>query len=131
VVNVYLDTDCILALVKDSDWLKESVKRRLKSETKFVTSVLTVIECRLVLLREATPEEAFKVEKVIKNWKIQLIPLNENILKRSKSLMQQNDFLGTFDSIHIATSLIYQEPILSTDHVFSLIPELVVEDPRG
>jgi len=127
---VYLDTDCILALVKDSDWLKVSVEKRLKGEDKLVTSVLTVVECRLVLLREATIDEAFRVEEVIKCWKIKLIPLDEKVMKRSKKLMQQNDFLGTFDSIHIATALINNEPILSTDHVFSLISELDVEDPR-
>lgn len=127
---MYLDTDCILALVKESDWLKEPVEGRVKGEKKLVTSILTVIECRLVLLREATTEEAFRVENVIKTWKIKLIPLDEKVMKRSKKLMQQNDFLGTFDSIHIATALINNEPILSTDHVFSLIPELDVEDPR-
>jgi uncharacterized protein with PIN domain len=127
---VYLDTDCILALVKDSDWLKASVEKRLKGENKLVSSVLTVVESRLVLLRETTPEEAFRVEEIIKKWKIKLIPLDEKVMKKSKKLMQQNDFLGTFDSIHIATALINKEPILSTDHVFSLIPELDIMDPR-
>jgi uncharacterized protein with PIN domain len=130
VVNVYLDTDCILALVKDSDWLKAPVEKRLKNEKRLVTSALTVVECRLVLLREASLQDAFRVEDVIKKWKIKLIPLDDKVLERSKKLIQQNDFLATFDSIHIATALMNNEQILSTDHVFSLIPELVVEDPR-
>jgi predicted nucleic acid-binding protein len=131
VVNVYLDTDCILALVKDSDWLKAPVEKRLRGEKRLFTSVLTIVECRLVLLREATTEEVFRVEEIIKKWKIKLIPLDESVMKRSKKLMRQNEFLGTFDSIHIATALIHKEQILSTDHVFSLIPELDVEDPRS
>ena len=40
---MYLDTDCILALVKDSDWLKKPVQRRLKQEKKLSTSVLSIV----------------------------------------------------------------------------------------
>ena len=127
---MYLDTDCILALVKDSDWLKKPVERRLRSEKKLYTSVLSVVECRLVLLRESTPEEAFRVEEEIKKWKIKLIPLDDKILKKSKKLMQKFDFLGTFDALHIAIALIQKEKILSSDHVFPLIPRLEVIDPR-
>lgn len=128
---MYLDTDCILALVKDSDWLKKPVQRRLKSEKKLSTSVLSIVECRLVLLRESIPEEAFSVEEEIKKWKIKLIPLDEKILNKGKKLMQEFDFLGTFDALHIATAIIQSEKIMSSDHVFSLIPELEVVDPRG
>jgi len=95
VVNVYLDTDCILALVKDSDWLKAPVEKRLKSEKRLVTSALTVVECRLVLLREASLQDAFRVEDIIKKWKIKIIQLDDKVLERSKKLMQQNDFLAT------------------------------------
>lgn len=127
---MYLDTDCILALIKDSDWLKVPVQNKLKHEKKLSTSVLAVVESRLVLLRESTPEEAFRVEQIISKWKIKLIPLDEKVLKKSKILMQKFDFLGTFDAIHIATAILLNEKIMSTDHVFSLIPKLEVEDPR-
>ena len=127
---MYLDTDCILALIKDSDWLKASVQKRLKHEKKLFTSVLSVVECRLVLLRESTPKEVFSIEEAIKKWKIKLIPLDKKTLEKSKKLMQEFDFLGTFDAIHIATAILHKEKILSTDHIFSLIPKLKVEDPR-
>ena len=106
VINVYLDTDCILALVKDSDWLKEPVQKRLKHEKKLFTSVLSVVECRLVLLRESTSKEAFSVEDVIKEWNIKLIPLDNKTLERSNKLMKEFDFLGTFDAIHITTAFL-------------------------
>jgi len=128
---VYLDTDCILALVKDSDWLKEPVQKKIKLEKRLVTSVLSVVECRLVLLRENTPEEAYNVENTLKKWKIKLIILDKKTLEKSKKLMNEFDFLGTFDAIHIATAIINNEKILSTDHVFSLIAKIEVENPRG
>ena len=45
--------------------------------------------------------------------------------------MQKFDFLGTFDALHIATAIIQKEKIMSSDHVFPLIPELGIIDPRG
>ncbi len=129
-VNVYLDTDCVLALVKDSDRLKEPVQNRIKDEKGLLTSVLTVVECRLVLLRENTPEEMFRIEKTLKDWKIKLIPLDEKVLKKSKQLMHKHDFLGTFDALHIATAINQNEKTLSTDHIFAIIPGLNVIDPR-
>jgi predicted nucleic acid-binding protein len=130
VVSVYLDTDCILALVKEKDWLKKSVEKRIKKEKKLYTSVLSVVESRLVLTREENIDLALSVEDKLKNLKINLLPLDERILKESNKIMGQFDFLGIFDSIHIATAKIHSEKILSTDHIFEMIPGLSVEDPR-
>ncbi len=130
-VNVYLDTDCILALVKDSDWLKKPVEQRIKKEKRLCTSVLSVVESRLILMREENIESALGVEEKLKNLHIKLLPLEENILSESNSLMEEFDFLATFDALHIATAKLHKEKILSTDHIFKLIPDLSVEDPRG
>lgn len=129
-VEVYLDTDCILALVKESDWLKEIVQGRIQSETKLSTSVMTIVECRLVLLREMSHKVAMGVETVLRDWNITLLPLDEDTLTEANKLMRKHDFLGTFDALHIATAILNGEMILSTDHVFSLIPEISVENPR-
>jgi len=130
VVKVYLDTDCILTLVKDKDWLKKPVEKRIKNEKKLCTSVLSVVESRLILIREENIDSALSVEEKIKNMNIKLLPLDEQILKESNHLMWQFDFLGTFDALHIATAKLKKEKILSTDHIFELIPGLPVEDPR-
>ncbi len=130
-VEVYLDTDCILALVKDKDWLKETVQKRLKNERKLCTSVLAVVESRLVLMREADLDDALKVEEKIEEMKIKLLPLNEKALRESKELMMEYDFIGTLDALHIATAKLHKETILSTDHLILSLPDLKVEDPRN
>ncbi len=127
---MYLDTDCILALVKDSDWLKKTVEKRIKNEKKLCTSVLSVVESRLVLIREENIDIALSVEDKLRNLRIKLLPLEERILLESNGLMVQFDFLGTFDALHIATAKLHKEKILSTDHIFGMIPGLSVEDPR-
>jgi PIN domain nuclease of toxin-antitoxin system len=131
VVNVYLDTDCILALVKDSDWLKKPVQKRIKKEKHLCTSVLSVVESRLVLMREDDIESVFKIENKLKAHKVKLLPLDEDIISESNNLMKDFDFLATFDAIHIATAKLHEEKILSTDHILKLVPGLTVEDPRG
>ena len=129
-VSVYLDTDCILALVKEKDWLKKSVEKRIKKEKKLCTCVLSVVESRLVLIREENIDVALCVEDKLKNLNVKLLPLDDRILKKSNELMKQFDFLGTFDSLHIACANLHGEKILSTDHIFEIIPDLLVEDPR-
>ena len=52
---MYLDTDIILALIKKDDWLRPYVDmKKIKNPT---TSVLTVIECKLVISREYGRED--------------------------------------------------------------------------
>ena len=68
-VDVYLDTDCVLALVKESDWLKDAVTKRLRKEKKLYISVLSVVESRLILTREENLNVALRVEKILKNKK--------------------------------------------------------------
>ncbi len=102
----------------------------LKKEKSLCTSSLTVIECRLVLLREGTKDEALGVEKVLKKNKVGLLPLDDKVISRSNSLMKKYDFLGTFDALHIATAIVNKEQILSTDHVFPMIKEVKSVDPR-
>lgn len=127
---MYLDTDSVLALVKESDWLKTDVEMRIKGEKTLCTSVMTVVECRLVLIREEGRDVSHSVEKVLKKTKIQLLPLNEKILEKSRELSIKYDFLGVFDALHAATSIVENETMLSTDHVFALIDEVKVTDPR-
>ena len=128
---MYLDADCVLALIKKGDWLGDAVCRRLKGERAPMTSVLTVVECQLVLSREEGRERITDVGKAIGEKGISLLPIDGNILERSNDLLKRYDLLGIFDSIHAATAMTYGEVLLSTDHVFPLIDDLVVEDPRG
>ncbi len=130
-VEMYLDTDCVLALAKESDWLKEAVMSAIKDSESLCTSALTVVECRLVLLREESNETAFSIESVLKKWNIKILELDEQMMYESKRLMKEFVFLGTFDALHIATAILHDETILSTDHVFPLVDRVRVVNPRN
>jgi len=125
---MYLDTDIILALIKKEDWLKEHV--RLSHFMPAKTSVIAVIEARIVLLREYSREKALETLSKIKKLKIEIVPLNVKILEQSQILLEKYSRLGIFDSIHIATAIVYGEKLVSTDKVFYEIEELENIDPR-
>ena len=128
--RVYLDTDCVLALVKDQDWLKGSVLSRIKNEDSLVTSVLTVVEMRLVLLRDMNIKKVVEKERSFESYQIELIPFEEDIQKISLELMSKYEFLTTFDAVHAATAISHQIKLISTDRSFPRIKGLLVEDPR-
>lgn len=125
---MYLDTDIILALIKEEDWLKEKVKKIQVQNAK--TSALTIIEARLVLEREYSRIESTNALDKIKKQAIEITIVDKKVIEKSQELMQQYPNIGIFDSIHAATALILNEKMVSTDHIFHQIVELSVKDPR-
>lgn len=123
---MYLDTDVILALIKEKDWLKNYIKISKIKNRK--TSVLALIEAELVLAREFGRKEIFKINQ-IKNYKIKILDLNEKIFNLSNKLLKQYN-INIFDSLHAAICLENKEKILSTDHIFDVIENLERVDPR-
>lgn len=123
---MYLDTDIILALIKDKDWLKKYIKIQDINNPR--TSILTLIEAELVLAREFGKKEILKINK-IKDFKIKLLNLDKNVFDLSNKLLRQYN-ITIFDSLHAAFCLINKEKLLSTDHIFDLIEGLERIDPR-
>ena len=127
---MYLDSDCVLALIKDSDWLKNTVKERVSTENELFTSAVTIIECKLVISREEQRELMHDIDSKIIEAGIQLLPFNLETDEISNKLLKKYEFLGIFDSIHAATSILHELILLSTDHIFPLMEEVRSEDPR-
>lgn len=122
---MYLDTDVLLTLLKDKDWLKQYVDpKRVQGCT---TSVLNLLEARLVLLREEG--KVGDVLKKTKAMKIKMLPVDEEQLETSELLLHTHKNLGIFDSMHAAICLIKKEKIFSTDHIYDEIG-LQRIDPR-
>lgn len=125
---MYLDTDIILALVKEEDWLKPHV--HMLELTSAKTSVFAVIEARLVMEREYGRREALAVFSLLQKLPIKLLPFDENVLAKSQELMQQYPRLNIFDAVHVAFALLHDEVLLSTDTLFATISGLKRKDPR-
>ncbi|MGA1873117.1 MAG: type II toxin-antitoxin system VapC family toxin [Thermoplasmatota archaeon] len=126
----YLDTDCILALIKESDWLKSDVQKALHDDQRNYTSILTLVESKLVISREEERDSIHDLSDLIKAMNIELLPMDQEVERISNQLIRKYDFLGIFDSIHAATANINDLTMVSTDHIFPLMEELSVIDPR-
>ncbi len=125
---MYLDTDIILGLIKDEDWLKQYVAPARFKLAK--TSTITIIEARLVLGREYSRKEAIDALGKIKKLKIKIMPLDITVIEKSQELLAAYPTLGIFDSIHAATAMNLNEQIISTDTIFTRIDGLRKIDPR-
>lgn len=125
---MYLDTDIILALIKKEDWLKKYVSGLDLKEAK--TSTFTIIEARIVLEREYSREEANSALKKIKDFKIEIVSVDEKTLLKSQELIEKYHTLGIFDSIHVASAIVNKEKLVSTDNIFSEISEIIQINPR-
>ncbi len=125
---MYLDTDILLALIKQEDWLKKYVVLSDLKNPK--TSALNIIEARIVLNREYSREHAINVLSKVYKLKIKIIEIDEKIIKKSQELIERYANLNMFDAIHAATSIINNEVIIGTDNVFDKIIEVKKIDPR-
>ncbi|WP_457591061.1 type II toxin-antitoxin system VapC family toxin [Geoglobus sp.] len=127
---MYLDTDVILSQIKEKDWLKDIVKRKLESiDEEFVTSAITIVECQIVLIREFGRDEAVKVPEKIEELGVKILPLSKEVLEISSELLEKYPKLNIFDSIHLAHAGREGEKILSTDRLFDEIEGIVRVDP--
>src|SRR3989344_3513882 len=104
---MYLDTDIILALIKDKDWLRNYIDLNKIKNAK--TSVLTLIEAELVLIREFGRKETFRINKV-KELKIKVFDLDKKTFDLSNTLLRKYN-ITIFDSFHAAFCLINKEKI--------------------
>jgi len=130
VAGIYLDTDCILAIIKDSDWLKADVTRSIAKGNDYFTSILTVVECKLVISRELDRNRIFSIDEQIRTLNIQFLIFDAEVERVANLLMKKYEFLGIFDSLHAASSIVHELTMMSTDHIFPHIEELSVVDPR-
>ena len=127
---MYLDTDVILSLLKERDWLKESVEKKLREvNEKLKTSAITIVECQIVLIREESRSSATDVLDRIRELRVEVLPLTEEVLQLSKELLEKYPKLNIFDSLHIAHVLHEGEKIMSTDSLFDEIEGVARMDP--
>jgi len=128
---MYLDTDVILALIKPEDWLKAYVEIGLEEiKEEKVTSLITVIECEIVLMREYSRELAISAFEEIKKKGIKLLPISVDAIEESTKLQKKYPKLNIFDSVHLANAISRREEILSTDSLFDEIEGVKRIDPR-
>ncbi len=115
-LSYYADTDFLLALAKETDWLKSKAKQLLdKYKGKIWTSIATIIEILLVSKRENLDLQKLLIS-LYGFISVKGITLGQAL--DSAEYIENYNF-GVFDSLH--ASLAGQSPIISSDSVFDKI----------
>lgn len=112
-MTAYVETDFLLALAKDSDWLKDRAENLLE-EHDVVTSSYAYLE--VLLIRE---RHEFDYIKLFSNM-LDIVPV-ETEEEKQIVLKAVNYFEGgmtAFDSFHAATAETRGHPILGSDKVY-------------
>jgi len=109
-MTVYVETDFLLALAKDTDWLQESAEAAL-DEHEVETSVFSYLE--LVLARERFE---FEYVPLVANL-LELVPVRDEEEKQVvlKAVNYYEEGMTPFDAFHAATAETRRLDVLSSE----------------
>ena len=115
-MTVYVETDFLLALAKDTDWLQESAEAAL-DEHKVETSALSYLE--LVLARE---RYEFDYVPLVANL-LELVPVRDEEEKQVvlKAVNYYEEGMTPFDAFHAATAETRRLDVLSSEKDYETI----------
>ena len=124
-MTAYVETDYLLALVKDSDWLKNRAEEALK-EQDLVTSSYSYLEVLLISERHE-----FDYTKLFSNM-LDVVPVETDEERQIvlKAVKYFEEGMTAFDSFHAATAETRGHPILSSDKAYDDVdPERIPLEP--
>ena len=109
-MTVYVETDFLLALAKDTDWLQESAEAAL-GEYEVETSTFSYLE--LVLARE---RYEFDYVPLVANL-LELVPVRDKEEKQVvlKAVNYYEEGMTPFDAFHAATAETRRLDVLSSE----------------
>ena len=115
-MTVYVETDFLLALAKDTDWLQESAEAAL-DEHEVETSALSYLE--LVLARE---RYEFDYVPLVANL-LELVPVRDEEEKQVvlKAVNYYEEGMTPFDAFHAATAETRRLDVLSSEKDYETV----------
>lgn len=113
-MTVYVETDFLIALAKDSDWLQERAQQVLDGDEEVVTSPTAYLELLLVCDRGD-----FDFVRLVANL-LELVPVGSEKEHQIvlKAVTYFEDGMTAFDAFHAATAETRGLPILSSDRAY-------------
>lgn len=125
---MYLDTDVILAELKDDDWLASAVDHTVLDSP--VTSTATVLEVQYAMQDEWDRDRLATAHEAIGEAGIRLVDLREDHLDEIRTFRVRYDRVNVFDAVHLGTAYVEGVPIVSTDTLYPDVEEVDHVDPR-
>ncbi|SNR25059.1 PIN domain-containing protein [Halorubrum vacuolatum] len=115
-MTVFVETDFVIALVKNSDWLKGRAEEALESHD-VVTSPFSYLE--LLLIRE---RYEYDYPRLVANM-LDIVPVRTDEERQIvlKAVHYYEEGLTPFDAFHAATAETCGYPILSSDMAYEVV----------
>ncbi|WP_254542933.1 PIN domain-containing protein [Halomarina pelagica] len=126
-MTVFVETDFLLAIAKDDDWLQERAEDVL-DEREVVTSPFAYLELLLVLERHQ-----FNYVRLFANL-LDVVPVGDENEQQVvlKAVAYFEDGMTPFDSFHAATAETRSLPLLSLDKAYEDVdPERLPLEPTA
>ncbi|RLM88171.1 type II toxin-antitoxin system VapC family toxin [Halobellus sp. Atlit-38R] len=124
-MTVFVETDFLLAVAKDDDWLQERAEAVL-AEQDVVTSPFSYLEILLVFDREE-----YDYVRLFANL-LEVVPVSSDEERQIvlKAVGYYEDGMTPFDAFHAATAETRVLPILSSDKAYQEVdPERIPLEP--
>jgi predicted nucleic acid-binding protein len=124
-MTTYVETDFLLALAKDADWLKDRAEQALE-ERDLVTSSYAYLE--VLLIRE---RHEFDYVRLVSNM-LELVPVANEQERQIvlKGVGYFEDGMTAFDAFHAATAETRGHAILGSDKSYENVgPERIQLEP--
>jgi len=125
---MYLDTDVLLALLKEEDWLQADVESATFDEPK--TSIVTAVEIQLVMFDPWKRTDLATIHDEITGLGIDVCPLTSDVFRAGAELLPAYPELNVFDAIHVGHAQTLDELLVSTDTLYPKIEDIENVDPR-
>lgn len=125
---MYLDTDVVLAELKDDDWLHSAVDLDAIPDPK--TSVSTCTEVQYAMEESWDRNRLTNIHEQLTTAGVSLVPLRTDHLDAGMALQRTYERLNQFDAVHLGVARVLEEAIVSTDTLYPSIDEVPHVDPR-
>lgn len=120
---MYVETDFLIALVKDDDWLQDAAIRALEEHDDLHTSVLSYAEVLVLFYDRADAEYEIDASRAITNL-LELVPIvpeaHEDAVLAAAAFIDEYD-LTPFDALHAGLVTTGEQRVLSTEQDYDTV----------
>ena len=128
-IFMYLAIDVIMAMIEDEEWYEEEVDQSKITDPK--TSSMTVFE--ILKINSEVGVNNDELLSTLENSNVEILSFTPDMIERVQNILNKYADLfdiGSLDSIHVAHSILLDEPIISTNQMYSYLEEIDHADPR-
>lgn len=120
---MYVESDFLVALVKESDWLQEAAQAALRDHDEVHTSILSYAELLVLFYDRDAAAYELDVPRAVTNL-LELVPIHpvehEDAVLAAAAFLEEHD-MTPFDALHAGMVSTGDGRVLSSEQVYDTI----------